>query len=1129
MSVDLKGWLDVIGQYLSDLLKLLPTANGFLTFALVCLIAAALVKSSIGKRARLSLEETMFSNWRLALLGATGLVLSVASGYTTWDGMRNFTGESLLSAMVTFGIQGVMLIVAWLIGESFATGMSNVVTTDGVTTKSADQYVGMILGGMLVGVLFYYLMVTFGGITWTKGIGSGIDVAKASNIMMYFAMAALVIGILMVSRGELSMPYVQSTRVIIKNAVLWVMFFACMATSVFFSFNSLFSAIFPQNERVRAAEIRAQNQVAGILADISGVMTERQLSQAEELFKSQGWEGYDKVLTNLANQSQGSAREIEDYFVKQMEDRRRGIAQQQERIATAQSGQAGMIGRKTSLTEELARIKADRPGLSAEFQNHKSELDTKAKEVDAKRIEALAEEKGVEGSLKLGKGQNYRLRMSELGTMQDAYKIKEERTKDAQKRLQVVESRIAQIDRELANLDGDIAKLKGEASTAESRIKVAEETKGTEEGPKVDPSRIIPEFERARAEFRQLPDIDRLSKVQVLCTQLYGGMMSTPSTKEKVRGIDCDPKQAAEAASNLFTLNAGMKQFAAGCAGGDRLNEHKTTDALFGFARKCLSDSGLPSKDTDVLRTKINFIDLSRDDKAHPFVVTINAFQDGNRLAYLALAIAIAMDSLVFMSGLFGANAIRSPLSDVPSPKARTASQLEAIIENALLPDTFENARTTLNAMRPITPQDGYIAEVMMNGDGSGNSSVMSVLNAGATIGAVARDANNRERYLVRAELFEFLSVVAKKAFEGDKDMVKLAKLEKDIAVALQPDVKANAEVVQDHLQPISFTDGDSAKIELADGQNADAARVLRKFLNAGAMHKKVRNDQTNSKAFYVHSDLVRTLSNIQARHMESGSYAQLGGPSAARTALQGGSLNPDRSPRVIVGPNPATVRLEGPVAGVTAVQPQRPIVRAVNDTARDTGRAAALSPEHMYAEYYAELLAAVDLDAERLTHIADPRVADMAGQASADLKQLVERLPRLKRRVMLHTTDFKARLTGGYNTLWSRVGESEAKLLQLNRAYETVTHYLPALTLRTMLTDLIGELEVAATPDDGISDLEQRFLNKLREIRNTLDGMDQRNELGNEQAWQRLGRMIDGQEAGAPPLTAAIQPLKRA
>ena len=53
---------------------------------------------------------------------------------------------------------------------------------------------------------------------------------------------------------------------------------------------------------------------------------------------------------------------------------------------------------------------------------------------------------------------------------------------------------------------------------------------------------------------------------------------------------------------------------------------------------------------------------MNRDDKAHRFVVTWNAFLDGNRLAYLALMLAIGVDALVFMSGLFGAQALRSPL-----------------------------------------------------------------------------------------------------------------------------------------------------------------------------------------------------------------------------------------------------------------------------------------------------------------------------------------------------------------------------------------------------------------------------------------------------------------------------------
>ena len=260
----------------------------------------------------------------------------------------------------------------------------------------------------------------------------------------------------------------------------------------------------------------------------------------------------------------------------------------------------------------------------------------------------------------------------------------------------------------------------------------------------------------------------------------------------------------------------------------------KSADDLFGFARKCLADSGLPSKQTDELRTKINFIELNRDDKAHRFVVTWNAFLDGNRLAYLALAIAITIDSLVFMSGLFGANAVRSPLQDVPSMKARSAHQLEAIIENALLPDRFENARLVLGAMRPITQHDGYVARIVLHPEDPHAADIRRVLNAGSTIGAVRHIEGQDDAYEIRAELFEFLSIVAKKAFETDKKHVNQAELEKIVTVALMPDVGENAQVVLDSLHPITEDRGFMATIDL-DKVDADHKRIVRSVLNAGS------------------------------------------------------------------------------------------------------------------------------------------------------------------------------------------------------------------------------------------------------------------------------------------------------
>jgi hypothetical protein len=256
---------------------------------------------------------------------------------------------------------------------------------------------------------------------------------------------------------------------------------------------------------------------------------------------------------------------------------------------------------------------------------------------------------------------------------------------------------------------------------------------------------------------------------------------------------------------------------------------------------------------------------MNRDDKAHRFVVSLNAFQDGNRLAYLALAIAIGIDSLIFMTGLFGANAVRSPLADVPSSKGRNSAQLEAIIENALLPDTLDNARATLNAMRPITNASGFMAEVRPELlEPHTERQVLGVLNAGSTISAVDYD-EAAGRYLVRAELYEFLAIVAKRSFEADKANVDLAELEKLVGVALLPDINRNAETVLHYMHPIDEDRGFTAEINLAEVE-PDHKRTVRSTLNAAATLGRVQRAGKNAGYFFIHRDLYKTLARIRAR-----------------------------------------------------------------------------------------------------------------------------------------------------------------------------------------------------------------------------------------------------------------------
>jgi len=1112
MGVDVKAGADMVLASLpgpETIAKLGPLA-GQITFfaAIVAVVLAAFSLTRMGKRAWRTIEETVFSNWRLALLGATGIVLSIASGYTTWDGMRNFTGEAVLSLMVTFGIQGVMLIVAWLIGESFATGMNERAPDGTMRRGGADAVIGMLLALALTTVVFLWILKQTGAATWTTSALPSFDVTKFTDVAMYFAMGVILIAVIALNRKtDLALPYVQSTRVMIKNAMLWVMFLACMATSVFFSFDSLFTAIFPQSERQRAAELRAQNQVAGIVADIGTTIEARSFTARDELFNSKGWAAYEANLVGLARASQGAEREIEQYFVQQMEARRSAIAQQQERIASATSGQAGLVSRKLSLTDELSRIKGERPGLAGELAEKKTELDNRAKGVDAKRVEAMAEEKGAEGTLKVGKGQVYRQRMDELGKLQDAYKIQEERVRDAQKRLGGVDTRIAQIERELASVDGDLAKLKGEAQTAEQRIKASQESQTGLEGPKVDPARVRNAFEVARAEFRQAPDVERLGALQSRCTQLLNAMASTPATRERVRAIDCDPKQAAEAAGLLFALQSGSKVFDTACAGGDKLNAQKTADDLFGFARKCLADSGLPSKETDQLRTRVNSIELARDDKAHRFVVTWNAFNDGNRLAYLALAIAIAIDALVFMSGLFGANAVRSPLSEIPREVGRSAAQLEAIIDTALMPHTFDTARLALAAMRPSTPRDGFMARVTIDPADAHAEDLARVLNAGATIGAVRHYGSHEHIYEIRAELFEYLSTVAKRAFVSSKDHVDLAELEKTVSVSLLPDVVLGAETVLHYIHPIEGKPtileqvglkgphGFTGEIRL-DEVEAAHKWIVRGALNAGATLARVQ--RATAGHYYVHGDLYKTLLRIRARTLGSSPAALRGGMlGEARAAIGTAAGQPQQN----VLPAPQSADAAAPVAAYIP-----PLARAV-----EAAPGLSFDEEVLRWHYWSRMVSALGLSPEQTSeHLNTPAVRESLDLVSSALAHHAAGNQRLRKLIKRHEDDQADPLSAEYSILVRDIQGDQRKRDVLDQVNSDIDNALPLLILfpgNGLLEYLTSELERAAQSDDGLARGEQALLDRIREANRLVSA----GNLGDANHWRQIAAALNG------------------
>ncbi len=1027
----------------------------------------------VWKRAVGSVEDTIFSNWRLALLGATGIVLSIASGWTTWDGMRNFTNEPTLSLMITFGIQGVMLIVAWLIGESFASGMHQRGPTRSMQWTQA-------LGGAVAAIALIALVIAL------VTIGR---MPLSTDQMLFAGVGLALVCLVGFLQWDLVQPYLQSSRIVLRNAVLWVMFLSCMATSVFFSFDSLFSAIFPSEERARAAQLRAQNQVAGIVADIGQTISTRQNAEAQELFSRPGWKKYEEQLDELTRASQGAQTAIEAYFVEQMEARRKSIALQQERIATAESSSAGLNTKKIRLSEELSRLKAERPEAAGQVLQQKEVVSGIEKRLDEQRALTLAEERGVEGSGKVGRGKFWRESKAQEQRIASELEVARKRLSSPQSRLRSIDKRVADIKVELAQIDGELAKATGEAQTAQQRIAAAEQDVGdNEDTPRVDPARVLPAFETAKAAFRQEPTAERLANLHQQCTQLVNAMSSAPATKEKVRSIDCDPKQASEAAALIFALNEGAQRFAANCAGGSKLDQQSTTDALFGFARRCLADAGLPSAQTDQLRTMINHAELNRDDRAHRFVVTWNAFQDGNRLAYLALGIAIAIDALVFMSGLFGANAVRSPLQDVPSSRARSASQLEAIIENALLPDKFDNAHAVLEAMQPITPVDGFAQEVIVPYHETPNRArVLKVLNAGAAIDAVAQDPNRPERYFVRPELFEYLATVAKRYFEADKSNATLAELKHVITVSLQPHVGDHADLVLNHMHPINERHGFSSEVLLSDVPE-DEKPVVRKVLNAGATLNYIQQDETSDdlQRYYVHKDLYKTIAMLSAVSPKMGpGHRQLAGP-AGSGSQYGGDLTA-RPPHLPAGAH--TQITDG---------------REHKDTEAG-GSANEQNNAQLKLAFLRRLLASLGFENDDvLSVLREDNAVEAANDAWHALKAHAQNNERLAQFLGQFEREQDQSLRAVYAKLKVEQDGDQAAIDMLDDTASDIHAAWSTLMLHPaagLIQSLITQLEVAAEADSGVKQNEQELHDRLSNVLSELKNRD----LAREEPWRRV------------------------
>ena len=1105
------------------------SSSEFLFNALI-LIGVLITIRLVAQMLRGGLAETIrlafTTNWQLTVLATSALFLSIASGWRTWDGMAQFTGESVLSLLITFGIQGVMLIIAWLIGESFAAGLASGRSKAEHAAPTRAVPVGIAafaVGGLVFGALGLLVLLYAGLVDPNRPYWGFAAPDKLVSQVIFVAIGVALIGpLLMGRRRGIIGDYVNGMRIVLGNAILWVMFFACMATSVFFSFVSLFGSIFPADQRVRAAEIRSINHVAAIVTDIGVSATHRRITESAALFDSEAWLAYERELDKAARLASIAPEKIREEMVRGLRDRESRVARLEEQRANADGGQAGLAQRKTALTEELSRLSAERPEAAVASQEQKAVVSGVEKRLDEQKVKVLAEEKGVEGSGKSGRGQFWRAAREEEAKMQSELQVARERLRSHESRLAGIDKRIATVRAEVAQIDGDLAKLKGESETATQMIAVTKTAGGGDQPQMSDPSATAAALDRARQSFRQKPDQATLTNLQAMCTTLQGVSLKVPTLVNEAAAVDCDPKQATEAAAPVFALNNGLIAYEQNCVGGERLPQTGGTDALLRFGRKCLQDSGLSSRDSAPLAARLSSLDLSRDDKAHGFVVTINAFTDGNRLAYLALAIALGIDSLILMSALFGAASVRSPLTDLDGVTDLTAEQLEAAIDATLL-QTAEPARTLsalLQAQRPLAGTNGYTSEIWIDDRNPLADEMRAVLTAAASIGAVRPFGDGRTQFQIKTGFSRYIAVAQKKKWPKKSEEASRRELMSVIGVALMPDpVKAAGEVIEE-LHPISDLDGFAAELNVRDLAEPSRQPLIRGVIGAGAtVAGAVLRDQRVDGRYFVSNDFYKSLLLMRA---------------GAFSGYQGG---------------PPSLPGSRPHAGGALREPSRPMLTSGGTSPRSSGSSSLThrieqvgSRPHGRQDQHsaemqdappprpdpAEVRAAIDEILHRLGIAANashidwlrgdreerPKQAGLALDRLADTRtKLGSQVKELERSQRNQVDSEAQRLKRGADATRERaIGDAAIEV------YEALPMLalLPGGQFEELLRYCLDELDTAGAPDSGHREIDHRMQKQMRALSEDLREEDRQSY----ESWSVVGDILASYEEPRPTLT---------
>jgi hypothetical protein len=564
----------------------------------------------------------LYARPSLVLIAAAIVALSVASGERTFEGMKNFfegmqnaAAAVMLSALITFGVQVLMVVLAWRIGEVLSTSSQ-------VGTSAPSQ----------------------------QRKSSTAEIAHLRRFI--------------------------SRQFLVRNFALIASFLICATICVFFSFDAFYRGISTEAQRSIAAQGDAIEILRKIGTELTQQLESAEESAATELASGRDWEEFKKRVNAVvavaidpafaqAQAQRAKERQAQDAARVDEFNRTHQAAEIRKNEAAASREQFASAERDLEL--ESKRLDEARSKLEGRRNELRESISQQKDKVEKALVKRDNEDKTGNGELNpkgapnIGRGLKYRQydadykglnneleslkrQESELGAEIETNKTNRE----------LVEKRFQRTKLDHANaiaaFDAITIPAMTQTSTVEPLVSILAVD---EEARKLDVALTTFLVNRTRQNW---------AAIERQCGKVVQMIRETPGGDQRADRLDCAPSSGLRtSADRLGELEQRAANFKSTCTDVDA--RQLTFLQIVDHGRYCLQVAQLQGQSVTTLETALDKLRLERDQNAHTFTKTLVGFERGDKLAYLSAIIALGLDGLVFIAGIWGARSSVSPLT----------------------------------------------------------------------------------------------------------------------------------------------------------------------------------------------------------------------------------------------------------------------------------------------------------------------------------------------------------------------------------------------------------------------------------------------------------------------------------